>query len=50
MIGKCLDAIGEGEWLFFVCGPPPMMNSVERALLARGIPQSRIVSERFRYD
>lgn len=50
VIGKCLDAIGEGEWLFFVCGPPPMMNSVERALLARGIPQSRIVSERFRYD
>ncbi len=31
----------------FVCGPPPMMDAVERALLDHGISLSRLVSERF---
>lgn len=50
LLDKCLAAIRGDEWLFFVCGPPPMMNSVERALVARGVPRARIVSERFKYD
>lgn len=50
VLSKCLESIGPGEWLFFVCGPPPMMKSVERALIERGVPRSRIVSERFKYD
>jgi len=37
------------DWLFFVCGPLPMMDSVEEALRANGVARSRIVSERFRY-
>jgi ferredoxin-NADP reductase len=32
---------------YFVCGPPPMMDTVERHLLARGVPMRHIHSERF---
>jgi NAD(P)H-flavin reductase len=50
ILNNCLESIGTDEWLFFVCGPPPMMNTVERALIARGVLGTRIVSERLRYD
>lgn len=30
-----------------ICGPPPMMDAVEEALLARGVPRGRIQLERF---
>jgi predicted ferric reductase len=50
ILNNCLESIGTDEWLFFVCGPPPMINTVERALIARGVPRTRIVSERFGYD
>ena len=32
---------------FFVCGPGPMMDAVETALLARGLPREKILLERF---
>ena len=32
---------------FFICGPGPMMDSVEAALLGHGIPPQRILIERF---
>lgn len=32
---------------FFVCGPGPMMDTVEAALTARGVPPERILVERF---
>jgi predicted ferric reductase len=32
---------------FFVCGPPAMMDAVEAALIARGVPAASIDSERF---
>jgi ferredoxin-NADP reductase len=32
---------------YFVCGPPPMMDSVEPALRARGVAADRLHSERF---
>jgi NAD(P)H-flavin reductase len=50
IVNAFLDAIGPGEWTFLVCGPPPMMTSVERTLVERGVPRRRIVSERFKYD
>lgn len=50
ILDKCLEDIQGDEWLFFVCGPPPMMDSVERTLIARGISRNRIVSERFKYN
>ena len=31
----------------YVCGPQPMMDAAERALLAAGVPSSRILIERF---
>lgn len=32
---------------FFICGPGPMMDAAEAALLARGVPAARIFIERF---
>ncbi|MGH6617574.1 2Fe-2S iron-sulfur cluster-binding protein [Sphingomonas sp.] len=33
--------------LFFACGPEGMMTAAEQALLARGVPEDRILLERF---
>jgi len=49
VLAACLDAPGRAEWLYFVCGPAPMMDSVERTLRGWGVPASRIVAERFKY-
>ena len=38
------------DWVFVICGPPPMMEAVETALLALGTPPAQILSERFQYD
>lgn len=32
---------------FFICGPGPMMDAIEEALLARGVDKPRILIERF---
>jgi ferredoxin-NADP reductase len=32
---------------FFICGPPPMMDAVQKGLSAHGVPQEHIQSERF---
>lgn len=50
VVGRCLHRLGDRPWLVLVCGPPAMMTSVERTLVARGISRARIVSERFKYD
>jgi predicted ferric reductase len=46
----CLGATPRPGWTYFVCGPPPMMSSVERSLLRFGTPARDIVAERFKYD
>ncbi len=38
------------NWLFVLCGPAMMMETVEDHLIKRGTPASRILSERFDYD
>lgn len=38
------------EWVFVMCGPPIMMDTVEDHLIERGTPSHRILSERFSYD
>jgi len=38
------------RWLYFVCGPTPMIDAVEETLERLDIPLEQIVSERFRYD
>jgi ring-1,2-phenylacetyl-CoA epoxidase subunit PaaE len=37
----------DGRDAFFVCGPGPMMDAVEAALLARGVPREKVLLERF---
>ena len=32
---------------YFVCGPPPLMDAMERTLPSLGIPAERIHAERF---
>jgi predicted ferric reductase len=49
ILAACLPERDPGA-LYLVCGPVPMMNAVERALLDLGIPAARIVSERFTYE
>lgn len=38
------------QWLYVLCGPPVMLDSVEDALIAMGIPPRQILSEKFVYD
>lgn len=49
-LDACLDRGRRSRWTYFVCGPPAMMNSVERSLLRFGVPGGRIIAERFKYD
>jgi predicted ferric reductase len=49
ILAACLPE-RDRDALYLVCGPVPMMNAVERALLDLGIPADRIVSERFTYE
>jgi predicted ferric reductase len=35
------------EYLYFVCGPPAMMDAAERSLLQAGVPWPSIYTERF---
>lgn len=37
-------------WLYVLCGPPAMMESVENALIKNGVPPNLIRLERFDYD
>ncbi|HEY0555097.1 MAG TPA: 2Fe-2S iron-sulfur cluster-binding protein [Thermoanaerobaculia bacterium] len=53
--GKCdevLDVLIDpaGAAAFFICGPGPMMDAAEAALLGRGVPADRIHIERFTAD
>jgi ferredoxin-NADP reductase len=49
-LDACLDQARRERWTYFVCGPPPMMNSVERSLLGFGVRGRQIIAERFKYD
>ena len=46
----CLPRDDARAWLYFVCGPPGMIDAVELALARLGVPLRQIVSERFVYD
>lgn len=50
LLARWVELPRMADWLFFVCGPPAMIDTVERALLDRGVRLDRIVAERFRYD
>jgi predicted ferric reductase len=44
------DIEGASDWAYLLCGPPPMLEAAEAALLARGVTAGCIHSERFVYD
>lgn len=45
VLQKYVDNIHSSQ--FFICGPPPMMQAVERTLTELGVPKNRIHYERF---
>jgi ferredoxin-NADP reductase len=48
VVARELDACGhDGDALFYLCGPEPMMRAARAALLARGVTDERILEERF---
>lgn len=38
------------DWLFVLCGPPAMMETVEATLLDIGVAPGQVLAERFHYD
>lgn len=50
LLERVLSDAQFADWLFVLCGPDAMMDSVEHYLIAKGIPSDRILSERFVYD
>ncbi|AHI29956.1 ferredoxin reductase family protein [Marinobacter similis] len=50
LIDRVFTEIEFSEWVFVMCGPAIMMDTVEDHLIERGTPSQRILSERFSYD
>lgn len=49
LLARVFDAPDRRAWVYFVCGPAPMMDLVDNELRALGIPDRQIITERFRY-
>lgn len=47
LLARHLPRAAREHWHYILCGPPPMMEVAEDALLRRGVPLSRIDSERY---
>ena len=47
VIEKHAPPADDKSWTYYICGPEPMMNAAEHALLDRGVDPGRIRSERF---
>ncbi len=50
LVRELFDTPERSKWLYVLCGPNVMLEQVEDTLLEIGVPASRILSERFRYD
>lgn len=50
LLGKLLNVEDRRAWLYFVCGPAPMIDSVEYGLNRLGIPMRQVLAEKFDYD
>ncbi|MBD3678019.1 MAG: ferredoxin reductase family protein [Rhodobacteraceae bacterium] len=50
LLAKEFGTAERRDWLYVLCGPPPMLDAVEPALIDLGIPPGNILSERFAYD
>ena len=49
-LGTLLSGENREDWLYIVCGPAPMIDSIEDVLEGLGVPMRQIVSEKFSYD
>ena len=47
LLDRVLTEVPLSDSLFFVCGPQPFMESVQRTLSEMGVPPSQIVTEEF---
>lgn len=47
LLQRHLTAVVGKDTQYFVCGPPPMMDAVEKVLMKRGVPSHRLLAERF---
>lgn len=47
LLARHLSEASLADWYYVICGPPPMMEVVEGALLNMDVPLDRIESERF---
>lgn len=50
VLEACLVQHQRTASLYFVCGPPPMMQSVESSLRDFGVTGSQIIAEHFKYN
>ena len=50
LLGEVLDSTDRGTWLNVVCGPAPMIDSVETSLNRLGVPRHLVLAEKFSYD
>ena len=50
LLGEVLDSTDRGTWLNVVCGPAPMIDSVETSLTRLGVPRHLVLAEKFSYD
>ena len=50
ILQKYLNASERTRWLYVVCGPTPMIDSVAKNLGRIGVPARQIISEKFSYD
>jgi len=49
LIAATIDKQQPEEWLYFLCGPPAMLQSAVKTLKSAGIPSRQIVYEQFSY-
>ncbi len=47
MLGRLFGTPERRQWLFLLCGPVPMLKSVEESLMDIGVPSDRILAEKF---
>ncbi|MFP4539047.1 MAG: ferric reductase-like transmembrane domain-containing protein [Dichotomicrobium sp.] len=50
LLRTVLDRPGAKSWRYILCGPQPMIESVEKTLLSLGVASSNVISEQFYYD
>lgn len=50
LLAEVTDSKERADHLYVVCGPNPMIDSVEETLGRLGIPMSRVLAEKFSYD